>query len=48
MYAVEVNKGLGSTKINGKSIGGNTIFGIGENAISVNGGIGTVNVNFKE
>jgi len=46
-YKIQVDKGLGSIKINGKEISNGEIFGDGENYIEVDGGIGNIDIDFK-
>lgn len=47
-YQIDLTKGIGSAKINNKSIDSNKSYGNGDNLISINGGIGSINVNFQE
>lgn len=47
-YKVKVSKGIGTIKIDGKSISEDTIYGDGENYIKVDGGIGNIRIDFKE
>jgi len=44
-YKIKTEKGLGEIKINGKSIPNETTTGDGENRISIEGGIGSININ---
>ena len=44
-YQIDVNKGIGSITIDGQTV---TAFGNGENRIKLNGGVGTLQVNFRE
>ena len=46
-YRIEASKGLGSLRIGGKSYGDEVNYGDGNNKIVVEGGIGSININFK-
>ena len=43
-YTFNVSKGLGSVTINGEIISDDSIIGNGENYVSINGGIGNINI----
>lgn len=45
-YKVNVDKGIGSIKVNGAEALDGSWFGNGNNLIEIDGGIGTINVNF--
>ena len=45
-YTIEMDKGLGESKIEGEPIKSNTIYGRGKNYIVIDGGIGEIDVNF--
>lgn len=47
IYTLKLEKGLGSVQVDGKRIENNT-FGTGLNVLNVEGGIGAININFKE
>lgn len=47
-YRIHVEKGLGSIKINGQSYNDDTSFGRGDNFIDMDGGIGSIVVDFAE
>lgn len=47
LYTVEAETGIGEVKIDGERIKGDTIIGDGENIISVEGGIGSVRIDFE-
>ena len=46
-YQIKVSKGVGSIKINDDNQKNNQVFGNGHNTIELNGGVGSINVNFK-
>lgn len=46
LYKISVDKGLGSIKIDGKEITDNKVYGDGENYIDIDGGIGSIDINF--
>lgn len=45
-YKIKVEKGLGSVKLENKNITDNTYYGDGNSVIDINGGIGSIKVNF--
>lgn len=45
IYTIEAEKGIGDIKINNNSVPNETITGSGENKISIDGGIGSIQVN---
>ena len=45
-YKIQVDKGLGSIKIDGKEISDEEVFGDGENYIEVDGGVGNIKIDF--
>lgn len=47
-YSVRVEKGLGSVKIDGKDVSDGEVFGNGANRINVEGGVGSVDISYKE
>ncbi len=44
-YTVSVSTGIGQARFNGGDVIGNRVFGQGENVISVDGGIGEINID---
>ncbi len=46
-YTVELNKGLGSISFDGESISTGRTIGNGKNDVEINGGIGSITVDFK-
>lgn len=46
-YKIKVDKGIGSVKIDGTEISNQAIYGNGKNYIEVDGGIGSININFE-
>lgn len=44
IYTVDIEKGAGDVKINGNKIADDTITGSGEHKISIDGGIGSINI----
>lgn len=47
-YTLKANKGIGNIKIDKKEISEDAVYGSGENAIKIEGGIGNIDVNFSE
>lgn len=47
-YSVNLDKGLGSAVIDGSNINDNVVIGDGINKIDLNGGVGSIKVNFVE
>lgn len=45
-YKIKVDKGIGSTTINGKSIEDNTYYGEGNNIINIDGGVGSIEISY--
>lgn len=45
-YSIYVETGIGSIKIDGKSVKDESTYGMGNNEIDVEGGIGSININF--
>ena len=46
-YTISVDKGIGVTKIDGKDIEDSKKYGRGNNKIDIDGGIGSINIDFK-
>lgn len=46
-YSIQVEKGIGSIKIDGQSVSNNTVLGTGANELEVNGGIGEIDIKFE-
>lgn len=46
-YKIKTSKGIGSITIDGKSVSDDAIYGEGENYIKIDGGIGSIKVNFE-
>ena len=47
-YKLELEKGLGSISVDGKDVSNNTSIGNGSNQVEIHGGVGAINVDFKE
>ena len=47
-YTIEIEKGIGSITVDGQSASNNESFGNGMSEVEIHGGIGAINVNFKE
>lgn len=45
-YKVKVDKGIGSTTINGEDIKDNTYYGEGNNIIDIDGGVGAIDISY--
>ena len=46
-YRFDVNKAIGSIKVNNNEISNNTIYGNGVNLLKIDGGIGSIKINTK-
>ncbi len=46
-YELSVEKGIGSAKLDGSNIKSEKIYGNGETRIDIDGGIGSININFR-
>lgn len=46
-YKIKASKGIGTITIDGEGISGDTVYGNGENYIKIEGGIGSIRVNFE-
>lgn len=47
-YHIMLDKGLGSAIIDGKNMISNTIYGTGSNNLDIDGGVGSIHINFIE
>lgn len=47
-YSINIEKGIGSIKIENKEVGNNTIYGKGINKLDIDGGIGSINISFNK
>ena len=47
-YKLNINKGIGNILINGNSVGDKQIIGNGISVIDVDGGIGKININYRQ
>ncbi|MCI9366381.1 MAG: DUF4097 domain-containing protein [Clostridia bacterium] len=47
-YKIVAEKGIGSLKIEGKSISDEHTYGVGRNRIRVEGGVGSINIDFDD
>lgn len=47
-YKIEVDKGLGSIRIDGEEVTDSRIYGNGENFIDIDGGVGSIRVDFTK
>ena len=46
-YTIDVDKGIGYVTVEGKKLEMDRVYGIGENHLSVDGGVGEIKINFK-
>ena len=46
LYKVDVEKGIGSIRVDGNEASNNSSYGTGENYIKVDGGVGSIKINF--
>ena len=47
-YKLKLNKGIGTIKVNDEEIKNDTTIGTGDNIINISGGVGSINIDFKE
>jgi len=47
-YAVEIEKGIGSVTVDGKSVADFGSSGTGKNCVQIKGGVGAINLSFQE
>lgn len=47
-YKLKLSKGIGTIKVNDEEIKNDTIIGTGDNIINISGGVGSINIDFKE
>lgn len=47
-YSINIEKGIGSIKIDNKKVKNNTIYGNGINKLDIDGGIGNINISFDK
>lgn len=46
-YQIEIDKGIGKATISGKEIKNNEVYGTGSNELKIDGGVGSININFN-
>ncbi len=46
-YSVRINTGIGSVNVDGSHLSGSTSFGQGSSLISIDGGVGSINIEFE-
>ena len=47
-YTIEVDKGLGNVTLNGQKLEIDRVYGTGKNYLDIDGGIGSIKIDFKE
>ena len=47
-YCIELDKGLGEARLEGESMRDDSVYGAGPNRLSIDGGVGAVNIEFSE
>lgn len=47
-YKIIVDKGIGTAKIDSESIKDGKVYGSGLNSLTIDGGVGSININFKQ
>ena len=47
-YRIELDKGLGEARLEGESMRDDSVYGAGTNRLSVDGGVGAINIEFSE
>ena len=47
-YRIELDKGLGEARLEGQSMRDDSVYGAGTNRLSVDGGVGAINIEFSE
>lgn len=46
-YSIKAEKGIGQIKIDGRDIGDDSVYGSGDNYIKIDGGIGSIEIDFE-
>ena len=47
-YNISLDKGIGSATLAGNSMDDNTQYGTGSNKIDIDGGVGSISIDFKK
>ena len=47
-YCIGIDKGLGEARLEGESMRDDSVYGAGSNRLSIDGGVGAVNIEFSE
>ena len=47
-YCIELDKGIGEARLEGESMRDDSVYGAGSNRLSIDGGVGAVNIEFSE
>lgn len=47
-YKIDINKGIGNVTLDGQKVEDNKVYGIGDNYLKLDGGIGEIKVKFEE
>ena len=47
-YSMRISTGIGSVTVDGTALKGNTVLGNGSNKLNIEGGVGTVNIEFED
>lgn len=47
-YCIELDKGIGEARLEGESMRDDSVYGAGPNRLSIDGGVGAVNIEFSE
>lgn len=46
-YKIEIDKGIGSAKLQGEEMTDDSVYGLGENKIEIDGGVGALSIEFE-
>ena len=47
-YKIELDKGIGEATLDGKEMSDDSVYGAGENYVEIDGGVGKLNITFRE
>ena len=47
-YKIELDKGIGEAMLDGRQMSDDSVYGAGKNHIEIDGGVGELNITFKE
>lgn len=47
-YKIKIDKGIGEAKLEGENMRDDSVYGVGENYIDIDGGVGEINIEFSD